>query len=112
MSVINQPIAEKLQLAAAKLPAQCMLPPEIQDLLRRSEQEMDEIVVALDSPEAEKRRQEPHYKLLVRLDDFLHHLMEEERYKEEAGKLHAEVHEAAFDFVTRIPNFDTSKERG
>jgi hypothetical protein len=56
---------------------------------------------ALDSPEAEKRRQLPYYKLLVKLDQFLHKLMDEEGpLKEEAGDLHAAVHEASFQFVT------------
>ncbi|MHB8284109.1 MAG: Lar family restriction alleviation protein [Caulobacteraceae bacterium] len=56
--------------------------------------------VALDSAEAERRRQEPAYKLIQRIDLFLHDAMEVPSLKDRAAELHAEIHEAAFEYVT------------
>src|SRR6185437_14700361 len=55
---------------------------------------------ALDSDEANHRRQEPLYKLLVRLDEFLHRAAENRELRDEASVLHGEVHDAAFTCVT------------
>lgn len=57
--------------------------------------------VALDSPEAERRRQEPAYKLIQRVDQFLHDAMEVPSLKDRAAEMHAEIHEAAFEYVTQ-----------
>ncbi|MHB8284374.1 MAG: hypothetical protein ACYDD1_06830 [Caulobacteraceae bacterium] len=56
--------------------------------------------VALNSAEAERRRQEPTYKLIQRVDHFLHDAMEVPALKDRAAELHAEIHEAAFQYVT------------
>jgi hypothetical protein len=63
-----------------------------------SKQEQD---VAPGSPEADQRRKHPHYQLIQRLDDFLHKLCGDQKYKQEADELHGEIHDAAFWFVTR-----------
>ena len=57
---------------------------------------------ARDSDEANHRRQEPLYKLLVRLDESLHRAAENRESRDEASVLHGEVHDAAFTYVTEV----------
>lgn len=56
--------------------------------------------VELDSPLAVERRHELIYKAIQRAEQFLHGLMDGEALDKEATEIHAELHEAAFLYVT------------
>lgn len=73
---------------------------EFKQYLLREGKQIPTTEKLLTSPQAETKRETSTYVLLTKIDQFLHKLMEDDRYKEEATNLHGEIHEESFRFVT------------